>query len=140
MRSAALTAAFLTLVTPALAVDLKNCDDINSTRDRTECLQANLVLLNSSYQTVAAELRSAVQALQEENRRQTREIETLREELRQIKPSPPPDLSNYVTYGTTVQLQSQVWGTHCLDHNTHNASHIQGWPCNDVQKWVLHKK
>ena len=45
------------------AVDLEKCSQ-PSVPDKISCLNRNVVLLNSSYETVARELRTAVVALQ----------------------------------------------------------------------------
>lgn len=140
LLTAVLTVAALTCSVEA--ADLKNCDDINSTRERTECLQSNLVLLNSSYETVARELRAAVADLKETRERFDKELATLREEVRILKERPTPDLQNVLTHGSRVQIESVgiFDKAFCLDHNTHNSNHIQGWLCHDNQVWKLNRK
>ena len=140
-RYGMLTAALAAGIVPAAAADLKNCNEINSTRDRTECLNANLILLNSSYETVARELREAVAAAKETNKTLQGQIDDLRRDIANIKPTPPPDLSSYIAYGAKVQLESVgVFDKQfCLDHDSNNSSHVQGWLCSGAQKWQLNK-
>jgi hypothetical protein len=103
----------------AFAVELTKCEKITSVPDKITCLNSNIVLLNSSYETVAKELRAAVIALNER--------------VDVIKPGPAPDLSNYVQFGISrVRLHSQAWSTHCVDHDTGNADHIQARTCNET--------
>lgn len=110
------------LAAPAKAVDLADCSK-GATRARLTCLQKNIVLLNSSYQTVAAELRAAVADLKKQT-------------------PPPPNLSGFVQYGTKIRLRSTAWGGTCLDHDTKDAGHIQGWACNDsgAQDWTVDRR
>ena len=129
LATIAATAITLFAASPASAVELKNCEKITSVPEKISCLDSNIVLLNSSYQAVAKELRAAVV--------------TLNERLDNIKPAPTPDLSNYVQFGSSkVRLHSQAWSTHCVDHDTGNADHIQARPCNETgaQDFVLDRR
>jgi len=125
----AVTATVLFITSPASAVELKPCGKITSVPEKISCLDSNIVLLNSSYEAVAKELRAAVI--------------TLNERVDKIKSAPAPDLSNYVQFGSSrVRLHSQAWSTHCVDHDTGNADHIQARPCNETgaQDFVLDRR
>src|SRR3981189_3000322 len=113
----------------AFAVELKPCEKITSVPEKISCLNSNIVLLNSSYETVARELRTAV--------------ENLNGRLDNLKPAPAPDLSNYVQFGASkVRFHSQAWSTHCIDHDTNDASRIQARTCNETgaQDFVLDRR
>jgi len=218
----ALAALSLAGALPAQAVDLKDCSR-GGTRTRLACLDANIRLLNSSHQTVAAEVRGAVtelraavselkgavselkgsdaelKAADAELRRTDTELKATDAELRRtdaelkaadaalgrtdtelkaadaaftradgelkasdaelrsaledlkkqvaaipqpVPPPPAPDLSGVVRYGAKIRLRSGAWGGKCLDHDTHNADHVQGWDCNDsgAQDWTVEKR
>jgi len=136
-----LTIVFL-LASPlsAGAVNLKDCDEVGGTRDRTECLQGNLYLLNSAFEAVTRELRKSTSDMRAEIIVLNQQVADLKAELGKIKPTPMPDLSNFITNGATVQIESLVWGGECLDHNTSNTGHIQSWKCHDLQRWKLNRK
>lgn len=131
LRTAFLLAFAVTMVgpSPASAAQLKKCDNITSVPERISCLNSNIILLNSVVETVTDELRKAVIKLNER--------------VDQVKPTPAPDLSNYVQFGVSkVRLHSQAWSTYCIDHNTSNADHIHARPCNETgaQDFVLDRR
>ena len=204
----ALAALSLAGALPAQAVDLKDCSR-GGTRTRIACLDANIRLLNSSHQTVAAEVRGAVTELRAavselkgavselkgsdaelkatdaelkrtdaelkaadaalgrtdaelkaadaaftradgELKASDAELKSAVEDLKKqvaaipqpVPPPPAPDLSGFVRYGAKIRLRSGAWGGKCLDHDTHNADHVQGWDCNDsgAQDWSVEKR
>ncbi len=123
-------AMLMALTVSANAVDLVDCSK-GGTKVRLACLQKNVILLNSSYQTVTAELRS--------------EVADLKKQIAGIQippPPPPPNLSGFVRYGSKIRLRSNAWGGTCLDHDTKDAGHIQGWSCNDsgAQDWTVDQR
>jgi hypothetical protein len=101
-----LAAALLIGMTPvANAVGLKDCSK-GTTGQRLACLQANTVLLNSSYQTVAAELRQEAADLK-------KKLGDLQKTVDAIKM---PDLSNVVRWNDSFKLGFDV--NRCLTYPT----------------------
>lgn len=122
-----------TLVTAkANAADLENCANYPEYQQKTDCLYKNEVLLNSVLQVTVAELRKSVQDLQGD-------VSNLKIEVQTLK-SNAPDLSKYFKVDDQVKLLSNAWGGTCIDNDTHDAGHIQGWGCTDhdaAQNWTL---
>jgi hypothetical protein len=87
----------------AHAVELQDCSK-GTTKARLDCLQANTVLLNSSYQTVAAELRKSVADLRTQIGGLNQKLVDLNAKVDAIKLPPPPDLSGVVRRGQSFKL------------------------------------
>jgi hypothetical protein len=113
---------FFSAIVSASAVDLKDCST-GATEKRLVCMQENIVLLNSSYQTVAAELRSAVKDLKGgisglgermsklETRVSTLEVK-VSELKKQVDGIKVPDTSAFVRRDTPVKLGTD--NAHCI--------------------------
>jgi hypothetical protein len=52
------------MLTPALAVELRECGSIKDPHSRMECLERNTVALNTALEAVTRELGAAVKALE----------------------------------------------------------------------------
>lgn len=116
MRKSILLAAclFVSAAQSAHAVQLKDCSQ-GALEKRVACLQENIVLLNSSHEAVAAELRKAVAAL------------ATKQELKQVKD----DLTKQVndTKGQIPKLDRIViqWFDHpnsCLTYQGNNLLQV----------------
>ena len=67
MRTATLIAAALGMafmLTPAHAIELRECGSIKDPHSRMECLERNTVALSTALEAVTRELRAAVKALE----------------------------------------------------------------------------
>jgi len=107
----------------ANAVDLKDCSK-GTTNQRLACQEANTVLLNSSYQTVAAELRQAVADL-------TQKYKDLKSQVDAMKP---PDLSKFVAKDQPIKLGID---NRCLAATSGESGQIPASPPFDVNLLVI---
>lgn len=136
--------------TSASAVELKNCNDINSTRDRTECLQGNFVLLNAAFETVTRELREATRTSRETEASLRKEIDDLRKIVADIKVPTPNDIKGIVDNAIVSSLKGVKieWAAHpgvCLYFNDwttkpeRTAYTVEGCGPQDGYVFNLHK-
>jgi hypothetical protein len=117
MRRASVMVALLGMVlfgSDARAVELEDCSKYFF--QKTDCLERNIALLNSAFETVSAELRTAVKELKN---------------------------AGFFAPGDKVQLQSNRLGT-CADQvsplfPTGNQDFVLAAPCtNDAQqRWTV---
>jgi hypothetical protein len=96
--------------------------------------QKKVACLEEKYAVVVAELketRQSVAGLRDS-------VSALKDEVASLKKS----AQGTIHFGDKVQLQSLVHSGVCLDHNTHNAGHIQGWGCGapPAQAWRLNSR
>ena len=118
----------------ALAVDLKDCSK-GTTKTRLACLQSNIVLLNSSYQTVAAELRKDVSDLQNQ-------VATLTDKVNKLPP--PPNLDDYVKKADIADVVRKgkpvrigpVDSERCLDVMSGESGSVPVQPPLDINRFA----
>lgn len=134
----------------ANAVEMKDCNDLNSTRDRTECLQSNLVLLNAAFQVVTRELRDAVRKSSDLEVLFRKEIDDLRSEVRAIKPPTNDEIKAVVSAELNSSLTGVKidWAAHpsvCLFFNDWTSKperttySVEGCGSDDGFKFNIHK-
>jgi hypothetical protein len=126
MRNSAFLAIglFLLAAPAAQAVQLKDCSQ-GTTAERITCLQDNIVLLNSSHEAVAAELRKDIADLKNTVNTLNTQVTTLTGQLTQLK-------------GQIPKLDSVVfaWTTHpssCITYMGNNLLQVTD-TCVDPNK------
>ncbi len=80
MRSMLVVTTFLLVfaISPVGAAEIENCSRYPEYQQKTDCLHKNEILMNSTLEVVAAELRKAVQDLQGEFRQLKIDVQALK--------------------------------------------------------------
>ena len=117
----------------AHAVGLHDCSK-GTTETRLACMQTNTILLNSSYQTVAGELRKAVGDLQTRIIDLNKKLTDLNKKVDEIKTPPLPDLSGFVRRDQPLRLGFDQ--NRCLSYATGVSGAVVG-PNPPIQAQLL---